>query len=718
VRSPAAWLRSLSLPVKILLGASLGLLAGVFFGDSCAVLRPLGKAYVMCLQAPVYPYLVAALMHGVGVLQPAVAWNLVKRGGLFLLLLWGTAYALLFALAQLIPTPTPRLIDPAASESRTGLLELLIPANVDLAITHNYLPAVILFCIVFGAALQAAPNKGPLLAVFALVKAACVKVWNWVVRLAPLGVFALTADTVGTLPLAELHQAMLYLVLFFGGVLLLFWLLPALLTALAPFRYREIFHELRAPLALALVTTLSVAALPFIQKSVEKLAGPNPDEGDQVDISPTIVSLAYVFGPLGNGFVYLFILFATFYFGHPLTASQQVALPPLSVPASFGSPSASVNAVSFLAEWLGLPNATTGLYVELMTVTRYGQVAASVLSFFFLALLMALAYHGRLQVRLRLLVLHLGLLALVCGGLALAGHRLRPLVTEAPPPRFLALSLPESLTRIVEVRQTGGLTPTAPPGEDTLRRVWRTGTLRVGYDDHLPPFCYRNSQGQLVGYDVAVVYGLARALGVRLEFVPLHWERLVEELDQGQYDLALAAIYPGTKWYMDLSLTNTYHVDRLAVLVHSKEQNNFLRITDIESRPGLRLGVFANTMPEQWAAQRFPQAQLVRLTPGEMAARAGEWDAFVVMASFAEAWAGLHRGYVAVVPEGLPVSVPLSYLVRSGCPGFLQCLNHCLEVQQAEGFLKQQEGYWMRGQPLAQPGRRWCVARDLLSWLR
>ena len=37
---------------------------------------------------------------------------------------------------------------------------------------------------------------------FVAVKAACVKVWNWVVLLAPLGVFALTADTAGTLPLA------------------------------------------------------------------------------------------------------------------------------------------------------------------------------------------------------------------------------------------------------------------------------------------------------------------------------------------------------------------------------------------------------------------------------------------------------------------------------------------------------------------------------------
>jgi ABC-type amino acid transport substrate-binding protein len=380
----------------------------------------------------------------------------------------------------------------------------------------------------------------------------------------------------------------------------------------------------------------------------------------------------------------------------------------VSVPASFGSPSASVDAVSFLSDWLGLPNTTTGLYVELMTVTRYGQVAASVGAFLFLAVLMASAYHGRLQVRLRLLVLHLGLLALVCGGLGLAGHFASPLLTEAHAPRLAALSLPHWLTRDVEVTvvpdqaSRTGEQPTAPLGEDTLRRVWRTGTLRVGYDDHLAPFCYRNSQGQLVGFDVAVMYGLARSLGVRLEFVPLHWERLVEELDQGHYDLALAGIYPGTEWYQKLSLTNTYHVGRLALLVRTEEPNDFLRIENIENRSGLRIGVFANTMPEQWVAQRFPQAHLVRLVPGEMAARAGEWDVFVVMASGAEAWAGSHAGYVAVVPEGLPVGVPLSYLVRSGSPAFLQCLNHCLEVQQAEGFLKQQEGYWMRGQPQAQ----------------
>jgi proton glutamate symport protein len=362
--------------------------------------------------------------------------------------------------------------------------------------------------------------------------------------------------------------------------------------------------------------------------------------------------------------------------------------------------------------------------VELMTVTRYGQVAASVASFFFLAVLMTLAYHGRLQVRLRLLVLHLGLLALVCGGVGLAGHFAGPLLTAAQAPRLSALSLPDSLTRGVEVtvvdqdRWTGKPTPTVPMREDTLRRVWRTGTLRVGYDDHLAPFCYRNSQGQLVGFDVAVVYGMARSLGVRLEFVPLHWERLVEELEQEQYDLALAGVCPGTEWYTKLSLTNTYYAGRLALLVPSERQDDFLQIKDIESRPGLRLGVLANTMPEQWVAQRFPQARLVQLTPGEMAARAGEWDAFVVMTSFAEAWAGSHPSYVAVVPEGLPVQVPLSYLVRSGSPAFLQCLNHCLEVQQAEGFLKQQDGYWMRGQPLAQTGRRWSLGRNLFSWLR
>jgi proton glutamate symport protein len=55
-----------------------------------------------------------------------------------------------------------------------------------------------------------------------------------------------------------------FLGLFFAGALgLSFWILPAGLAALTPLKSREVLGEIRSAFVIALVTTLSVAALPF-----------------------------------------------------------------------------------------------------------------------------------------------------------------------------------------------------------------------------------------------------------------------------------------------------------------------------------------------------------------------------------------------------------------------------------------------------------------------
>jgi ABC-type amino acid transport substrate-binding protein len=44
--------------------------------------------------------------------------------------------------------------------------------------------------------------------------------------------------------------------------------------------------------------------------------------------------------------------------------------------------------------------------------------------------------------------------------------------------------------------------PLADP-EPIMARIQHSGELRVGYNDGIIPFCYRNAAGQLVGYDVS-----------------------------------------------------------------------------------------------------------------------------------------------------------------------------------------------------------------------
>src|SRR4051794_20471371 len=54
------------LPLWVLTGASLGILAGITFGERASVLKPLGDVYAMMLLSVVYPYILSSLIVGLG----------------------------------------------------------------------------------------------------------------------------------------------------------------------------------------------------------------------------------------------------------------------------------------------------------------------------------------------------------------------------------------------------------------------------------------------------------------------------------------------------------------------------------------------------------------------------------------------------------------------------------------------------------------------------
>src|SRR5258708_1315292 len=127
-----------------------GILAGVTFGESCAILSPIGFAYVGLLQA-------------------------------------------------LPPVPPAVLGDTLAQpQSLSKLLGLLIPTDFFTALSQNYVPAVVIFCIFYGVALQTLKDKAPLLSILEAVRLASLRFWNWIVRLAPLRAFALLPLTART----------------------------------------------------------------------------------------------------------------------------------------------------------------------------------------------------------------------------------------------------------------------------------------------------------------------------------------------------------------------------------------------------------------------------------------------------------------------------------------------------------------------------------------
>ena len=607
-------------------------------------------------------------------------------------------------------------------QSISKLLGLLIPTDLFTALSQNYVPAVVIFCIFYGVALQTLKDKAPLLSMLETIRLASLRFWNWIVRLAPIGVFALFAVTAGTTAFSDLVNMSFYLALFLiGTAMLAFWVLPALMSALAPVAHREVVVELRSALAIAAVTTLSVAALPFVMEATRKLADRcGIADPEREEIIRTNLSVAYPLGQIGNFFVYLFLVFAAYYYKVPLEGRDQALLPVMTLLSGFGSPTSAVNAVDFLAGWLALPAGTRELYVELQTLTRYCQVIASVMAFAFLSMLVTLAYFGKLQAPPAAARRRAGL-----SRARLRGHRLgRPRRAGIfPTPagvHYGALTLDPAVTRGVPAT-VERIAPTAPAsappttGAD-IERIQQSGVLRVGYNAAALPFSYFNDKGDLVGYDVAFAYDLARSLNVAVRFVPFEFPELERDLASGRFDIAMAGIYASTQRLTTLTASMSYYQSPVALFMPTERAERFRTREDILAMRGLRLAMSVDPVLHPLWTRLFPNAEIVMLPDYRMLPDFGKVDAAISTLEQAAALARSHPGITAVVPQDLSNPFLLSYLMPQGSQVMMHFVNYWLELKRADGMRERERDYWILGRPRTAAAPRWNIVRDVLHW--
>jgi hypothetical protein len=416
--------------------------------------------------------------------------------------------------------------------------------------SHRRQQAIVVLAVIYGIGVQGVAQRSTLFDVLEAIRAASLTIWKWVVLLTPIGVFALLAQTAGTLQPDQFGGFILYNILFLTGTIVLaFVALPLAVAAIAPISYGVLMAELRPGFVLALVTSLPVVSLPYIERTaaaVARSAGcPEGQETD--DIIKATVSLAYGLAQVGNHFCVLLLYYVAYRNGQTLPLLKQLLLPFLTVLSCVGTPSTVIGAVRFFSSWLDLPASTTELWIATSAVTRYGQVVASVSAFGFIASAVPLYYWGKWRLRLPRAVAALGLPFATLACAVVLATVLRPVlfpVGQADVAMSLTIDpqLREGLA--VRVLQPGaassGVSAAVPPD---VMAVQRAGVLRIGYNPNVIPFSYFNKDGELVGYDISFAYRLARDLAVRLEFVPYTWNGLAGDLAGGRFDLAVSGIY-------------------------------------------------------------------------------------------------------------------------------------------------------------------------------
>jgi len=252
----------------------------------------------------------------------------------------------------------------AMAETRVEVdfLGLYIPANPFHALANNLVPAVVLFSIALGVALIGVDKKDSMLDGMTLIIDLLTRIANFVVRLTPIGVFAIMASASGTLSFAEFVRLEVYIYSYIAlSLVMSLWVLPGMVTALTPLSYRDVVGSTKDALVTAFATGSLFVVLPILMEKSKELITRYAENKEAAESAvEVIVPASFNFPHAGKLFTLSFVLFAGWFSGY----SVEVKDYPLLVGTGLASLFANVNlAVPFMLDIMRIPGDLYQLFI-------------------------------------------------------------------------------------------------------------------------------------------------------------------------------------------------------------------------------------------------------------------------------------------------------------------------------------------------------------------
>ena len=726
-RAGRGWRPSLS--TSILIGLVLGVATGIFFGEYCAPLQIVGDGFVKLLQMTILPYIVVSLILGIGSLNAKQARAMALKGGQLLLLFWLIAFIFIFAVPLAFPTwQSASFFSDALIESpkEIDFLELYIPHNPFYSLANTIVPAVVLFCILLGVALIGMQEKLTLLQTLSSLSQALVRVTSLVVKLTPIGVFAIAAAAAGTMSVEEFGKLQVYLVSFNVAVLILtFWVLPMLLTTATPFHYRDVIGVSRTALITAFATGNLFVVLAVLMDNCRALFQKyNLVEGETDSYIDVLVPVSFNFPNIGKLLMLVFVPFAGWYSGNMLSGADYPTFVFAGLLSFFGGVDV---ALPFMLDLMEIPTDLYQIYLVTGVVNGRSSTLLAAMNLIVFTALATAVLTNRYRVNRRRLLMFVSITlvitaAMVVGLRVYFKHAIQ--YEYAVARSFEEMRLLDEPVRSRE-RMLSDLTPEKRrPAQSVLDRVRERGILRVGYRRDALPFAYRNREGQLVGFDAEMAHDLARTLGVDLEFVRLDRDKYLEQLNDGYADIIMSGIDVTPQASEQVAFSTSYMDETVAFVVKDHMRDNFSTWRAIQNTEGLRVGIVKDpywnmAYVEEQAQQYLGEAEVTFLDSPRAFFRetAGELDALVHTAQGGAAWTVLYPEYTVVVPQPNLISIPLAYPMARGDERLLDFVNAWLELKKSDRTFNEYYGHWIRGKGAETRGPRWSVVRNVLGWV-
>ncbi len=706
---------------RVIIALILGITSGIFIGEPAGNLEIIGNAYIRLLQMTVLPYILVSIIGGLGRLDSNMAASIGIRAVKVIIIMWLGVMCTLLLLPLAYPNwetagffSTSMVTEPA----EFNFLNLYIPSNIFASLAETVVPAVVLFSLLMGVALINVKNKDTFLMLTSNIGDSLMKVASYVAKLAPLGIFAISAAAAGTLELEELGRLQVFLwVYIIAAALLAFIFLPLILHWATPFSYRELLSTAGEAVVTAVATGTVLVVLPMIiERSKELLVKHQMDCEETNSTVDVLVPTAYSFPTTGALLGLGFILFSAWYVGSPLGIEQYATFVIMGALTAFGKMAV---AVPFLLDFFDLPADQFQLYLLGSVITARFATGLAALHGFVVTLLVASAVLKKLKWRkmIQAIALHLGI---TFGVMVTAGISLTYLI----PYQYEGVQTFEAMqpmNKPVVIEEYEQLLPLSLDDlqKPRLKVITERGSIRIGYFATSLPYAFKNKDNLLVGFEMEMLNELAKDLDLKLSIIFINNKLDAPELlTNGSIDITVGGQAITPKRALDVTFSDSYTHHTAGFLIADSKRDDFADLYTIQSLKELKLGVSGDGYYINVVEKYFPNATLID-TPNVRMFLKGKYedvDALIFSTEAGSAWSMLYPEYSAIVPKGLKLKVPVAFSLPKGEIEYTRFINTWLKLKKENDFLQQVYDYWILGQNPKAKKPRWSVVKDVFGW--
>ena len=273
--------------VQVVIAMIIGAIVGFIMGEDASIFAPLGTIFIHLIKMLVIPLVLVSIISGAASLGDSPSAGKIGIGTFgFFIVTSGIAVGLALLLGNLFQ-PGQGVDFTAHSSSHLmavteeqgalpGVMDTfigMIPTNVFESLTGGNILQILVFSIFFGIALTKVKGDGakPILAALNTIVDAFVWMINCVMIIAPIGVFGLMADSVGTFGFDALEVVFKLFAVFVVAILLFgFLFFPLLVQLFSRVSAREFISAMKKPQVMALSTASSMATLPVNMETCEE----------------------------------------------------------------------------------------------------------------------------------------------------------------------------------------------------------------------------------------------------------------------------------------------------------------------------------------------------------------------------------------------------------------------------------------------------------------